>query len=580
MPAFVAVRVLTPTSSQASFLSTDRSSDASMRTNAIFETERWQSHDTVFDQALVQLCTMGMLIDLCEYLQARSGAVSNMQQAWPLKQHHDFTAALDFLSHVVGNTILTTLRHVMQLRSQVSIFQKELLNRRAFDTGRRYISACCTSNESDSNNISSVERAVQQIRDELALGYRARNDHSEVNRLHISLGRQAYLTDYTFVMMSTLADGLCEVLKLTFGDIKNDYRKILDPSGKLRICAAQLAILSGRRKNSIDPFLCTIDGAIDILGRNILHLAAEVSDVAYLRWALHRLRKNDRAILEQRDTFGLTPLMVAAHVGSLVTFTLLVEEGADLKAQDPSGRSILCLASMAGHEPIVSFILSQGVKVQDCIEFCSPIHDAAAAGRSEAVVRILLENKAEPRDERNEHGNRIASKVAEKHGHKHLVDILSEAEQRLERQLPTERIDLYGPQIRILKRQVEHAMARSESPESPASSIVSARTMPPASEAARSKRLKSIAQHPWSIPHATSSSFQNDTPVLTDAPVVPSSHMQNPLDMYSADIAAKLNRASSLNPFEEFIVGDTDDFTSLFCDTPSHEYVDLTKHES
>lgn len=551
-----------------------------MRIDASFESERWQPHDSVFDQALVQLCTMGMLIDLYEYLQARSGAVNEMQQAWPLKNHHDFTPALHFFTLVVGNTVLTTLRHVVQLRSQVSIFQKELLARRAIDTGRRYISACTKPNESSLSAVSSFDRIVRSLRDELSALYRARKDHSEVNRLHSLLGHQAYLADYTFEMMSTLSDGICEALKLTFDDIEDADRRILDPSGTLRICAAHLAILTGRRRSIIDPSLCTLGEDIDVLGRNVLHLAAEVSDIEYLRWALQRIRNCEKIILERRDTFGLTPLMVAAYIGCLDTFKLFVKAGADLKAQEPTGKSILCLASMAGHEPIVTFILSQGVKIQDGIEFCSPIHDAAAAGRSEAVIRTLLENKAEPRDERNEHSNLSASKVAAKYGHTHLAKVLTDAEQRLERELPTERIDPYGPQIRSLKRQVEDAMARSESPESPSSSSASDRIIPSASEAARSKRHRGVSQRQWSNSNATSSSLQHATSIMLDGPVIPSTHMQTQIDMYSADIGAKLNRDSMMNPFHQFTVNDTDDLTPLFCDASSHDFVDLTEDES
>ncbi|KAK5939120.1 hypothetical protein PMZ80_008423 [Knufia obscura] len=549
-----------------------------MRTAASFETERWQPYDTVFDQALVQLCTMGMLIDLSEYLQTRSDAVLDMQQAWPLKKHHDFTAALDFFILVVGNTLLTTLRHVLQLRSQVSTFQKELLTRRAFDTGRRYISACCKPNKSGSNDISSFERAVQQIRDELITLYRARKDYSEANRLHTSQGIQGYLAEYSFDMMITLSDGLYEAVKSTFGDIKAVYRQILDPSGTLKICAAHLAILSGRMGGSMDPSLCTVDTVTDIIGRNVLHCAAEVKDVEYLRWALQHLPQRDKSILERRDNFGLTPLMIAAYVGCLDTFKLLVKGGADLKAQDPSWRSILCLASMAGNESIVTFILSQGVKVQDCIEYCSPLHDAVAAGRAEAVVRTLLDNKAEPRDERNEHGNLCASQIAAKNGHTHLAKILTEAEQKLERQLPTERIDPYGAQIRSLKRQVEDAMARSASPESPASG--GARTMAPASENARSKRHRSVSQRQWSTPYAGSLSFQDPTPLMLDGLVVPGALMPNPIDMYSADIAAKLKRGATTNPFQDFSVDDADEFSPLFSAAGNSDFVDLTEDES
>ena len=519
---------------------------------------------------------MGMLIDLYEYLQHRSAAAAEMQQAWPLCMNYDFTAALEVLTQIVGNTILTTLRHITQLRSQVSSFQNEHLTRRAFETGRRYTTARRRCKSADLQTSSSFEKTLKHIRDELAALYKARGDYSEVNRLHVEPGQHEYLADFNFEMMSNLASGLSRALKLTFddNDIKDVYRRVLDPGGSLQIGAEHLGILRGQKNGTIDRAACRLGSAIEITGRNLLHLAAEMSDVSYLEWALRKQRQLSESMLETRDTFGLTPLMIASYVGCLETFKILAEFGANLKAQDLRGKSILCLASMAGHEPIVSYVLSKGVKINDCIEFCSPIHDAAAAGRSEAVIQTLLAHKAEPRDERGEHENRCASQVAIHHGHKEVAAVLAEAEKRLEKQLPTKQIDPQGHQIRFLKRKFASAIARSRSPESPPNSS-SASTAQLSQN--KSGRKRQVSQDQWSMQLSASSKYTTPGP-LASTPFVPSSLRQSSDDMYRVDTFSKTDDSLLSETFSQFI-DSTQDFR-LFDSVSSQSYIDLTDDET
>jgi ankyrin repeat protein len=87
----------------------------------------------------------------------------------------------------------------------------------------------------------------------------------------------------------------------------------------------------------------------------------------------------------------MTALCIAAYYGHTNFFKVLVDAGADLKHRDEDGRSILSIASGAGHLEIVVFILSQGISPNDDeVAACSPLH-AAAAGGHLSVCEFLVE---------------------------------------------------------------------------------------------------------------------------------------------------------------------------------------------
>jgi hypothetical protein len=125
---------------------------------------------------------------------------------------------------------------------------------------------------------------------------------------------------------------------------------------------------------------------VDILRRQLLHLAAESSDQTLLEIIIQQKRE----LLEGRDTYRMTALCIAALYGHSEFFQRLVEAGANIRARDAFGRSVLCIASGAGHLPIVMYILSQDVDPNDdTLHICSPLH-AAVAGGYEEIVKILL----------------------------------------------------------------------------------------------------------------------------------------------------------------------------------------------
>lgn len=60
--------------------------------------------------------------------------------------------------------------------------------------------------------------------------------------------------------------------------------------------------------------------------------------------------------LERRDRFGWTPLMVAAHTGSVGSVQCLVDAGADISARTSDGRTVADLAEQAGHADVITLL--------------------------------------------------------------------------------------------------------------------------------------------------------------------------------------------------------------------------------
>jgi len=97
---------------------------------------------------------------------------------------------------------------------------------------------------------------------------------------------------------------------------------------------------------------------------------------------------------------GFTSLFWATLFGHESTVRLLLEKGANVNAKiGANGGTTLHVAAIQGHEEIVSLLLKSGANVNAEITglFEDKSHtalDMARANRHEAIVRVLLENKA------------------------------------------------------------------------------------------------------------------------------------------------------------------------------------------
>ncbi len=119
---------------------------------------------------------------------------------------------------------------------------------------------------------------------------------------------------------------------------------------------------------------------------------------------------------------GITPLMAAAHAGSLEPLRLLLASGAPVDIPDSHGYTALMLACNAGHDVCVRLLLGAGADIQarDTEGFTSLMF--AARKGHESIVRILMERGADPAATTERGLSAIT--LAEQKGHAQTLSIL------------------------------------------------------------------------------------------------------------------------------------------------------------
>lgn len=506
---------------------------------------------------------MGLSVELYEYCQHRKRALTSMTQALSLLNLSQAISSLDVLLQSIFMSIVSTLRNTLQIvqkSSQLSPTEIELLSRRALDTGYRLLR--CGGHVQPGQD-SSFNQMLNVIRDDLVRLYVSQQDHAEANRLRTmptEPGR--FLEGLTYDMLPSLSISLSKAMDLVVRDVPDTNRQGLDltPGRPPRISTTHLALLSDRLHGTVDPDTIGLDMACDMTKRSALHLAAERGDVSYVRTWCKAAQADTQLsqIKNVRDIFGLTPLMIAAYEGSADVFRLLLDVGADPKLQTATSKSLLSLAAMAGNETIVSEILDRGISIQDHLAYCSPIHDAAASGRSEEVIHLLLKHKAEPRNEHPAYGNKRASKVAKDHDHRKIAQILSDAEKKLDATLPIR--DDQGQILRDLQQKITNHIARSNSPSSPSGSVRTLRRSP-STERRPVKRQRSLHCE-WTSSPAMSSTSSTPRMQATN-PAGPSPLVQVTTGTYNAPVS-DLNEIADnsleffLNPGSDYSIYDLD----------------------
>lgn len=94
------------------------------------------------------------------------------------------------------------------------------------------------------------------------------------------------------------------------------------------------------------------------------------------------------------ETAGTMPGSLPALKGRLDILKALKEKGADFKAVDSSGQSLLHLAAAGGHWEMVQFLMGEGLNVNLQDQFGQTAMHKAAIGDHSSVVQMLL--NAEP----------------------------------------------------------------------------------------------------------------------------------------------------------------------------------------
>ena len=88
-----------------------------------------------------------------------------------------------------------------------------------------------------------------------------------------------------------------------------------------------------------------------------LHAASANGDIA----AILRLAA-DKSRLNERDSYGRTPLMVAAYAGQYDSATALMAAGADVDALERDRYDVVTIASVANDPKMLKLVLAGGAK--------------------------------------------------------------------------------------------------------------------------------------------------------------------------------------------------------------------------
>ena len=130
------------------------------------------------------------------------------------------------------------------------------------------------------------------------------------------------------------------------------------------------------------------------------------------------------ADVSAQNESGKTPLHLASREGHVDVTRMLIEHGADVSAQEKDGRIPLHLASLRGHVEVVRKLIERGadVSAQDKDDD-TPLHLASYRGHVE-VTHMLIENGADV-SARDKHGETPLHQSS-RWGHVKVVDMLIE----------------------------------------------------------------------------------------------------------------------------------------------------------
>ncbi|KFA54499.1 hypothetical protein S40293_10062 [Stachybotrys chartarum IBT 40293] len=111
--------------------------------------------------------------------------------------------------------------------------------------------------------------------------------------------------------------------------------------------------------------------------------------------ALVRLLLDNGADVKAKDYTGRTPLSLALNNADETSVQLLLENGADIESRDDGGRTPLSLAAMTKNKAAVQLLLKNGANIESRDDGGrTPLLLAASQG-SRAIIQLLLENGAD-----------------------------------------------------------------------------------------------------------------------------------------------------------------------------------------
>jgi ankyrin repeat protein len=184
---------------------------------------------------------------------------------------------------------------------------------------------------------------------------------------------------------------------------------------KLVLCAAQVLLVPGYHYEGYSQAY-----PVNTTG---LHLTARFGLSNISETVLLSQVQEIAIVVTQKDSYGQTPLHLAAENGHNGMAKLLLDRGADVNAQDGEGGDALQAASAGGHEHMVRLLLDKGADWSVYGGEDSNALRAASAGGHEQIVRLLLDKGADVNAQVGIFdGN--ALQAASAIGHKQIVELL------------------------------------------------------------------------------------------------------------------------------------------------------------
>lgn len=141
--------------------------------------------------------------------------------------------------------------------------------------------------------------------------------------------------------------------------------------------------------------------AKNLFGNTPLHEAINSGDMDVINVILNAIAKVDRALVNEQNGEGETPIVSAAYLGSEEVVKLLLESGADVTVPDSKGFTPLHRASRGGHAEVVEILLeNETAKSEIDLDAATlddqvtALHEAARWGHVD-TIEILMKAGAD-----------------------------------------------------------------------------------------------------------------------------------------------------------------------------------------
>jgi ankyrin repeat-rich membrane spanning protein len=146
------------------------------------------------------------------------------------------------------------------------------------------------------------------------------------------------------------------------------------------------------------------------------------------RLDIEKLLIDAGAYVRKANTYGVTPLYIAARAGDAESTALLLESGADANATLPSGETVLMTAARVGNPDVVRSLLTggAGISLAELARARGATHVAESGGYAPPANPALMANHANV-DARERMYGRTALMIAATQGHSEIVELLIEA---------------------------------------------------------------------------------------------------------------------------------------------------------